>query len=265
MDLNLCRNGVPFEILRQSGNRLQFLERAVFGIIVKHGNSGVQFVDDVSVTAIRVKCQMPRARTGLGRHEGRIVWSEGSAGGVKFANKGFVQAKVAGESETVGSIEDHAMGMRALLATRVDALAGILNKGGVFAESTIRQHREHRQAATSVIRDEDIPVRGIQYYVAGAAANGGVLIYGRQSSRFRVDGKSADGPGPFAVVAANFICRKKVPTFGVDGQESGIRSLSGQSKGIQSSGGQVHAGGINALTFCAAVGADKKQALAISC
>src|SRR5262245_48537509 len=123
---------------RQRRNGLQFRQFAPPRIIAEGRYRAEDFVDHVSVFAVRVKCEVTRAAAWRNRSEGRIVRRERALPRVEAIDEQLVEPEIGGNGEPIIGRKIDGMSVRLLLSLRVDARASVLNEGaGIFQFSAL--------------------------------------------------------------------------------------------------------------------------------
>src|SRR5581483_9896072 len=112
MDLDLCPVACAGKPLGQSGNGLQILQSTVLGIVAERADRRVQFVDRVSIAAVRMKSEMPGPSAGSNARRLWLIRCERPLGLVETIDKNFVEPKVCDGSKAVTRIEVDRVGVR---------------------------------------------------------------------------------------------------------------------------------------------------------
>src|SRR5262245_41391604 len=106
---------------RQRRNGLQFRQLTPSRVIAESRHRAEDFVDDVSVFAVRVKREVTRSAAWRNRSESRVVRRERAFPRVEAINQQLVQPEIGGNGEPIVGRNIDGMSVRLLLSLRVDA------------------------------------------------------------------------------------------------------------------------------------------------
>src|SRR5437868_6301771 len=116
------------------------MQHAATGIVRKPGNGGLQFVDNVDESAVRVKAHMSRAGSGIEFGERRIIGCQGSLFWVESVDQHFVKSQVCGECKLVVRCRLDPVRMRSFLAFPIWTGAGMLHESRGLTQAAVLEH-----------------------------------------------------------------------------------------------------------------------------
>ena len=183
------------KILRQRGNRLHLGHRRVRGGVAEHRDRAAHFVDDVNEFAVMGKNQM--ARAGAGRHgrERRIARRQFGGVRIQMIDGNLVQTEIAIEREAIVRRRQNEMRVRPGLTCWICPGAGVQDGRRGFAETAVGVNGQRRDAAGTVICDQQTFARDIHGDMTRPAAAGKLLVQQRELAGFAFESKCAHGPG----------------------------------------------------------------------
>ena len=199
---------------------------------------------------------MPRSGSRRQPGPGRVVGGQLSFGGIQPIDQDFVQAEIGRKGKTAGGVQVHRVGVRSLLAPRIDARSFVLNRRRRFAEPPVPANRQASDTAAAVVRNQHVLACWIDDQVARAGALRRLLVQQGKLAGCRIHGKRAYRTCPLALEIAHLAYRVQQRPARMNRQERRVGHLGGQLGRSQLAGGKIQVRKIDAFALATCVRAD---------
>ena len=243
---DLGRRALPREAGRQRRYRGRRRgQHAVRGVPRKGRDRVVQLVDDPRVAPVLREREVPRAGAALDIRRRRRVRDERPLRGVEAVHEHLVEAEIDGEQEAARRIDDRLVRVRAGLAVRHHARAGVLHDGRRGAEPPVAADRQQRERAAVIAGDDEGVPRRIDREMAGARAVRRLRVQEGEPAGRAVDLERAHR------AVLHLVGGIEVAAIGVQADPGGAVGLRREPGARQRPGRLVEAEGVDA--FCRAL------------